>query len=185
RPRDRDRLTLAAGKLLRLRIDARHPHLDVVEVLARELTHPSFVENAKRAELRQLVAQEQVLVDRQLWDEREVLIHGLDAVGPRRLDRVEADALSVDVDVAAVLLVETAQDLHERALAGPVVADESEHFALAKGEVDPLQDDERAEPLGHPAYLERQVRRRGHGRDRLRRLDAHVPLERAISRSNC
>src|SRR5206468_336054 len=85
-------------------------------------------------------------------------------------------------DVAPVLLVEAAQDLDERALAGAVVADEPEHLALAQDEVDASEDDECAEALGHAAHLERGLARR---RRRLRGQDAHVPLERAISRSNC
>ena len=156
--RDRDRLPLAAGELLGLGVDVRHAHADVVEVLARELAHRSLVEEAERAHPRQLVAQEQVLVDGQLRDQREVLVDGLDPVRAGVLDRVEADALAADEHVAAVLLVEPAQDLDERALAGAVVADEPEHLALAQDEVDAAEDDERAEPLRHAPHLERGLR---------------------------
>ena len=71
---------------------------------------------------------------------------------------MEADALAADEHVAAVLLVEPAQDLDERALAGSVVADEPEHLALAQDEVDAAEDDDRAEPLRHAAHLERDLR---------------------------
>ena len=77
----------------------------------------------------------------------------------------------------AVLRVEAAQDLDERALAGSVVADEPEHLALAQDEVDAAEDDERAEALRHAAHLERRLCEA--------RTLAHVPLERAISLSNC
>ena len=128
---------------------------------------------------RQLVAQEQVEVDRELRDQREVLVDGLDAVRAGGPDRVEADALAADDHIAPVLLVEAAQDLDERALAGSVVADEPEHLALAQDEVDAAEDDERAEALGHAAHLER-------GSSRRRRVAGSLmlPLERAMSRSN-
>ena len=155
--RDCDRLPLAAGELLGLGLDARHAHVDLVEVLAGELSHPSLVEEAERAQPRQLVAQEQVRVDRELRDQREVLVDGLDPVRAGVLDRVEADALAADQHVAPVLLVEAAQDLDERALAGSVVADEPEHLALAQDEVDAAEDDDRAEPLRHAAHLERDL----------------------------
>ena len=53
---------------------------------------------------RQLVAQEQVQVDRELRDQREVLVDGLDPVRAGVLDRVEADALAADDHLAPVLL---------------------------------------------------------------------------------
>ena len=103
------------------------------------------------------MAQEQVEIDRELRDQREVLVDGLDPVRAGVLDGVEADALAADQHIAAVLLVEPAQDLDERALAGSVVADEAEHLALAQDEVDAAEHDERAEPLRHAADLERDL----------------------------
>ena len=183
--RDRDRLPLAAGELLGLGLDARHGHLDVVEVLAGEPSHAALVEETDRAELRQLVAQEQVQVHRELRDQRKVLVDGLDPVCAGVLDRVEADALAADEHLARVLLVEAAQDLDEGALAGSVVSDEPEHLALAQREVDAAENDERAEALRHAAHLERELGRRRRRRRRLRGPGAHVSLERAMSRSNC
>ena len=104
--------------------------------------------------LRHLVAQEEIEVDRELRDQREILVDGLDPVCAGVLDRVEADALAVDEHVALVLLVEAAEDLDERALAGAVVADEPEHLAPAQDEVDAAEHDERAEALRHAADLE-------------------------------
>ena len=88
--RHRDRLPLSAGELLGLGLDARHVHVDVVEVLAGELSHRSLVEEAERAHRRQLVAEEQVQVDRELRDQRQILVDGLDPVCARVLDRAEA-----------------------------------------------------------------------------------------------
>ena len=115
---------------------------------------------------RQLVPEEQVHVDRELRDQRQILVDGLDPVGARVRDRAQLDALAADDHLAPVLRVEPAQDLDERALAGSVVADEAEHLALAQDEVDAAQDDERAEALGHAAHLERDLGRGGGGRRR-------------------
>jgi hypothetical protein len=100
------------------------------------------------------VTQEQVLVDRELRDQGEVLVDGLDPVRAGSLDRAEADALAADDDVPRVLLLEPAEDLDEGALTRAVVADEPEHLALAEVEVDAAEDDERTEALGHTTHLE-------------------------------
>ena len=75
---DRDRLPLAARELVGLCIDARHAHVDLVEVLPGELSHRSLVEEMEAPHGRQLVVQEEVQVDRELRDQREVLVDGLD-----------------------------------------------------------------------------------------------------------
>ena len=132
------------------------------------------------------MAEEQVEVDRKLRDQREVLVDGLDPVRAGSLDRVEADPLAADDHLAAVLLVEAAQDLDERALAGSVVADEPEHLALAQREVDAAENDERAETLGHAAHLERGPGRLGRRRRRLGGLGRSCPPSSGRSaRSNC
>ena len=159
--------------------------VDVVEVLAGEPSHAFLVEEAERPHRRQLVAEEQVHVDRKLRDQRQILVDGLDSVCARVLNRAEVDALAPDDHIAPVLRVEPAQDLDERALAGSVVADETKHLALVQGEVDAAQDDERAEALRHAANLECDLGRGGGGRRRLCGLRVHVPLERATIRSNC
>ena len=166
---DGDRLPLAAGELLGLGVDARHAHLDVVEVLTREVAHLALVEEADRAEPRELVAEEQVLVDGELGDQRQVLVDGLDPVRAGVLDGAEADALAAEQHVAPVLLVEAAEDLDERALAGSVVADQAEHLALPQGEVDAPQDVQRAEALGDAAAPRARARVTRRGRRRLGR----------------
>ena len=44
--------------------------------------------------------------------------------------------------------------LHQRRLAGAVVADEADHLAGVDGEIDPVQSLDRAESLAHVLQLE-------------------------------
>jgi len=103
--------------------------LDVLEVVLGELAHLTRGEPAHPAEQGELPVEEEVLRDRQLWDESEVLVDGLDAETARVGNRPERHLLALDVDLAGVGRLEAAQDLHERALACPVVANQAEHLA--------------------------------------------------------
>src|SRR6185437_7666933 len=111
-------------------------------------------------------------------------VDGLDSIGSSGLDRGETDRVSLDQDVSSVGRVEAAQDLDQRALAGAVVPDQPEHFALVQSEVDAAQDRERAEALGHAAHLE-DGRPGGNGWFfDWQGVGAHLDLERAMTRSN-
>ncbi len=78
-----------------------------------------------------LDAQREVLGDRQIGEERRVLMDG-DHAQPSRLDRREAvDGLAVDDDGAAVGRGRAGEDPHQRGLAGAVFADERVDLARA------------------------------------------------------
>ena len=129
--RDRDRLALTPGELRDLGVHRRDPDSDVVEVLARALPHRPVVEEAQRPDAaRHLAVQEHVVVDRHARDEREVLEDGVDPERAGVRDGAELHLLAANEDPALVGLVEPRQDLHEGRLAGPVVADQTEHLAL-------------------------------------------------------
>ena len=67
---------------------------------------------------------------------------------------VEAHRLAPHEDLAGVGLVEPEHDVHQRALAGPVLAEEAVHLALVEREVDVLVRDDAREGLGDPPDLE-------------------------------
>ena len=73
------------------------------------------------------------MVDAELIDQREVLVHGVDAERTGMVDRLERDLLALEDDPPGIRPVEAAEDLQQRGLASPVVAEQAEH--LAAGEV--------------------------------------------------
>ena len=95
-----------------------------------------------------------VLGDRHHRDQHEVLVHHADAVLDRRLGRAELGRLAVDPDLALVRLVEAVDDVHQRRLAGAVLAEQRVHLALAQVEVDAVVRDDAGEALRDPTKLE-------------------------------
>ena len=131
------------------------------------------------AEPRGRAGQEDVLSDGHQRDEREFLVDDDDA---QRLGVVNAAELPLDavVDDGALVAagrVDAAQHLHQRGLAGAVLADEGVYLAPAHRQVHVLQRGNRAEPLGDPAHRQnvgraglargRRGQRGGHGNSRL------------------
>ena len=95
-----------------------------------------------------------VLGDRHHRDQHEVLVHHPDAVLDRRLGRAELGRLAVDPDLALVRVVEAVDDVHQRRLAGAVLAEQRVHLALAQVEVDAVVRDDAGEALRDPTKLE-------------------------------
>ncbi len=87
------------------------------------------------------------MVDRQLVDQRQVLVDGVDPVRSGVVDALGLVVLALHPHRAFVLLLEAADDLQQSRLAGAVVAEQSEHLALAQVEVDVTQGDRRTEAL--------------------------------------
>jgi hypothetical protein len=102
------------------------------------------------------MVEEEVLEHRELRNEREVLMNGLDPVADRVLDRSEVDLTPIEQDVTRIRAEQTAQDLDESALARSVVPDEAEHLALVQSEIDAAQYRQGAEALGHAPDFERR-----------------------------
>ncbi len=90
---------------------------------------------------------EDVLLDREVGHEVELLIDDGDAEVLRLAGAVEDDRLAVEDDLAAVRLVDPGEDLHQGALAGAVLADEPEDFAGMDFETDVLQSEHAGEAL--------------------------------------
>ena len=76
-----------------------------------------------------LDAEHDVLGDGEHRHEHEVLVDHADAGGDRVARAAERDRLAVDQDLALVGLVEAVQDVHQRGLAGAVLAEQGEDLA--------------------------------------------------------
>jgi len=104
-----------------------------------------------------LTAEEDVLRDGALGQQVELLEHGGES-GPRRLHRVgEVHVLPAERDRAGVAFVDAREDLHERRLAGAVLADQPVHLAGVERESDAVQHGDAEErllqALGHEHSL--------------------------------
>ena len=127
RLQDFDALLLADRELpdLRLRID-REP-VALAQLLDAPLGGRRTQDDA--ATLASMVAEDDVLRDRERLDQPEVLVHHADARVEGVAWRVEADTLAVELDLTLVLPVEPGQDVRERRLPGAVLAEERVHLA--------------------------------------------------------
>ena len=106
-----------------------------------------------------LGAQQQVLQDGERLDQHEVLVDHADAGLDRVLRAADRPLLAVDQDLAAVGLVEAVEDVHQRRLAGAVLADDAVDRAGRDDEVDRPVGVDGAEPLVDPAQLDRRGQR--------------------------
>ena len=68
------------------------------------------------------------------------------------------DLLAAHQDLARVGLVQPEHDVHQRALAGAVLAQQAVDLALVQRQVDVLVGDHAGERLGDPADLEHRCR---------------------------
>ncbi|GDY63289.1 hypothetical protein SAV14893_026820 [Streptomyces avermitilis] len=123
-----------------------------------------------------LAAQDDVLQDREVVGEHEVLVHHADAAGDGVGGAVEGDLLTVDGDRALVRLLHAVEDLHQCRLPGAVLTDEGVDRALPDSQVDVVVGHHTGETLGDPRQLDRG-RLRGERRA-AGRVDGALSLEK-------
>ena len=108
--------------------------------------HGAAVEEEAGAE--RFAAEEDVGGDAELGDEVELLVDDGDARPFGVADAGEADGGAVDQDLAGVGGLDAGEDLHQRRLAGAVLAHERVHLAGAEVEVDAVERGHPGEMLG-------------------------------------
>ena len=99
------------------------------------------------------LAEEHVGGDVEHLDQGQILEDGGHAGAPGVGGTAERDVVAGDPDLTLVLLVDAADDLDERGLAGAVVAEDGQHLPGVGGQVDAGESGEVAEPLGDAAQL--------------------------------
>ena len=178
--RDLDELARGERRLRdrRLRVQPLQP--DALEHLARR--RRSSRGRVIAAAGREL-AHQQVLADRQVGQQAQLLVDDADAGVARLHRRRAADVAAVDLVGAAVALDGAREDLDQRALAGAVLAGEAVHLAGAQLEVDVLERLDRAVALGRAGAARRRPRGRATGRaggERSRRRSSGRLLGRRV-----
>src|SRR5690606_1452987 len=129
---DLDPLLLADGEVL----DAR------VRVNAQAVAVRHFPDRLPRpAEIQEAVADgflpgDQVFRDGEAVHKHEVLVDHADAECHGVARAADADLLATDPDLAAIRRVEAVKDLHQGALTGPVLPQETVDLPTQDGEVD-------------------------------------------------
>ena len=120
-------------------------HAHLIQVLPGLPPHGP-VPHQRPADL--LPVEEHVLIHRELVDQREILIDGIDAERPGVVDRLQHDLSPVQEDRARAGRLEAAEDLEQGGLARAVVADQPEYLAASQPQVHVGQRGHHAVALG-------------------------------------
>ena len=125
-----------------------------LDQLPRLRVEPALVEEETRAA--RLTPDEDVLRDREVAHQVELLVDDADAELLRVLGRDRLVRLAVEEELALVDLVHAGEHLHQRRLAGSVLADQRVHLAGAQVEVHVLERLDAGEALAHPLDVQQQ-----------------------------
>ena len=139
--------------------------IDPQAELPGELAHLGLGLAGAQQEPRRVKPEDDVLGHRLRRHEREVLVDHADAGRDRIARRVERDRPTVEQDLATVRTVQAGEDVHERALAGAVLAEHGMDLADAQVEGDPVVGEDTREGLDDAPSLQ-GVRLAEGGRDR-------------------
>ena len=108
--------------------------------------------------MQRLAPEEDVGGDAELRDEVQLLVDDGDARPPRRRGRWRsATGRAVDPDLAVIVGVHAGEDLHQRRLAGAVLAHQRVHLAGAEVEVDAVERGDAGEALADAARAQQRA----------------------------
>ncbi len=126
--------------------------------LGRRLLHRAVVDERSP---RWLAAEKDVLGDRPLGEEVELLVDDAHPPLLRLAGVAEADLFAVEEDRPRVGLIGADEDLHQGALAGAVLADDGMDLTGHDVEIDRIEDRHAEEALGDAAHLKQRHARLG------------------------
>jgi hypothetical protein len=129
--------------------------VQAVDQLPRPGVEPALVEEQPGPA--RLAPDEDVLRDREVGHQVELLVDDADPELLGVLGTVDGHPLPVEEELALVGRVDAGQQLHQRGLAGAVLADQRQHLAAAQVEVHVLERLDAGEALGDPAHLQQRV----------------------------
>jgi hypothetical protein len=112
------------------------------------------IDGSEKAGRRRFVPEKDVRRDIQVRRQHQFLMDEGDAELPRVTHAPQRHRAAIDENRARVGEVGAAEHLHERALAGAVLAHQREHLAAAQRQRHFLQRRHAGKPLGDPPHLE-------------------------------
>src|ERR1700722_1265212 len=141
RPADGDRLPLTTGKRGDGRVQPRDVKIETRHRFLRRARHPLSIEYRQDAEQHplRLTAKKDVLADREIVGEREILVNGLDAVLSSLVRRCEGDRFAAQQNLARIVPEDARNRLDDGGLARAVVASERDDLARVDVERHPAQ----------------------------------------------
>ena len=128
-------------------------HAEVEQQCRRAFVQRAPVDDAAPA--RRQFAQKNVLGGRQVRNEVELLVDDADAAIARIARAGNLHGQAVETNLAGVLAIGAAQNLHQRRLAGAVLSEQHVHVAGFDGEVHGVERDHAGKGLADPAHFER------------------------------
>jgi hypothetical protein len=148
---DRDRLALAAGQPADAGVKVGQSRADRSETLPRQRPGLLLVREGERPDPEPdgFLPERDVRRSVQVVAQREILVDGLDPEPPSFVGRQALDLLFADPELTRVGVMQAAEQLDQRRLAGPVVAHQPEDLVRIDVERDPAQRLNAAEPLDH------------------------------------
>ena len=149
RPGDRHALLLAArhggDDVVRMHGSRGESHM-LAHQPGRLRAHPLDVEETEARA--RLAPHEHVAPDRLLLAQRPLLIDGLDAETARPRNRPIVDLPSLEIDLSpGIRPIKSHHDLHQRRLAGAIVAEQADDLAVIDGKIHPRKRPHFAERL--------------------------------------
>jgi hypothetical protein len=132
-------------------------HAEPGEQACRVGGQPTAVDHTRAPH--RLATQEDVRRRREVRDQRELLVNGADARELGLARRVERHGAAVEQDLSRIAPAGAAQDLHQRRLAGAVLAEQDVHLARTQLEAHIVEGDDARVAFADAAHL--QERRLG------------------------
>ena len=103
---------------------------------------------------RRQLTQKDVLGDREMRDEIQLLVNHPDTEIAGRPRAADVHRLAIEADLAGILAVGAAENFHQRRLAGAVLAEQHVDVAGVERQVDVVERDDAGERLADAAHLE-------------------------------
>src|SRR4029079_10975846 len=157
---DGDRLALTAREFVHRLIDAFDVDLETFKMLLGHFARPRMIDDRKPENSAPgLAAEIDVLEDRHVSGEREILINHLDADVACIAGASEGNRSAVENDLAGARGIKARKNFHECRFAGTVVADDTQDFAAIEMEVHVAQRGYGAKIFDDPPGFEKRSRR--------------------------
>ena len=150
---DLDHLLMGARQLADLLV-GQDVEAEFADYRTRLGPHRRMIEEAAGAEL---PAQEEILLDRQLRHQAELLEHRTDPHHPRRVRREANEAASAKFELAGVGSESAGDDVDQGRFAGAVLAEQHMDLASPQVEIDIVQRQHAGEALGDSGHFQEKI----------------------------